>query len=459
MTFKKKNTGKTMVLATILLLVVSECLLPIGISASGTKSPWQMYGADCRHSKLSTYSTSLNNGTVLWTFDINESTTPYTSVIDSSGVIYVSDIVKSLYAINPNGSEKWHADFDSGPGTPALSPNEETVYIDCWDGKLYALDSSTGRIEWNYSTGSHVDCAPTVTEDGTIYFGSGDGNLYALNPDGSLKWSFDTGAPLYRSSPAVSENGMVIFAGKGSIYALNPDGSENWSLNISTEAIYKDISIGSDGTIYFAYGGEWTEAGFKPGKLYAINPNGSVRWIFSDNDSFGEPAIGPDGTVYIDGHKGLYAVSPDGDKKWLFEVQNSPPISPSIAIDKNGIIYYGVSGSQPTINSVNPNGSLRWKFETANTSKDEFLSPISIGKDGTVYVGVSGQNSILYAIGSSADTTGNSTTAGSPAWPYFAISGAVVLILLVVAAAWVWKKKRAGKKVREENRGGNDKYD
>lgn len=48
--------------------------------------------------------------------------------------------------------------------------------------------------------------------DGTIYMGSDDNRLYALNPDGTLKWFYQTD-DLIRSSPAIGANGTIYIAG------------------------------------------------------------------------------------------------------------------------------------------------------------------------------------------------------------------------------------------------------
>ena len=44
--------------------------------------------------------------------------------------------------------------------------------------------------------------------DGTIYVGSYDHHLYAVNPDGSQKWKFATG-DFVASSPAVGADGTI----------------------------------------------------------------------------------------------------------------------------------------------------------------------------------------------------------------------------------------------------------
>jgi outer membrane protein assembly factor BamB len=54
------------------------------------------------------------------------------------------------------------------------------VYIGGSDGKVYALDTATGRLRWAYTTGSHVDSSPAVA-GGTVYAESDDGTVYALD--------------------------------------------------------------------------------------------------------------------------------------------------------------------------------------------------------------------------------------------------------------------------------------
>src|SRR5476651_897531 len=47
-----------------------------------------------------------------------------------------------------------------------------------------------GLIKWGFATGSQVVSSPAIAADGTIYIGSLDGKLYAINPNGTKKWAF-----------------------------------------------------------------------------------------------------------------------------------------------------------------------------------------------------------------------------------------------------------------------------
>ena len=67
---------------------------------------------------------------------------------------------------------------------------------------------------------------------GTVYFGSADGFLYALNPNGSLLWKFETGGGSYGSA-AISLDETVYFASSdGNLYALDSEGSLKWKTGV-----------------------------------------------------------------------------------------------------------------------------------------------------------------------------------------------------------------------------------
>jgi hypothetical protein len=192
------------------------------------------------------------------------------------------------------------------------------------------------ELKWSFATGGPVDSSPAIGADGTIYVGSWDRNLYAINPDGSQKWSFTTGGQVM-FSPAIGADGTIyVGSSDPKLYAINPDGSQKWSFTtgglLTGGSPCTSLAIAADRTVYAASVG---------GKLYAINPDGSLRWSFATEGAiFSSPAIGADGTIYVGSEdNNLYAINPDGSQKWSFATGAQVESSPAIGAD--GTIYVG----------------------------------------------------------------------------------------------------------------------
>jgi len=54
-----------------------------------------------------------------------------------------------------------------------------TVYIGSRDNSVYALDAADGSQQWSFATGDRVRSSPTVV-GGTVYVGSNDNSVYAI---------------------------------------------------------------------------------------------------------------------------------------------------------------------------------------------------------------------------------------------------------------------------------------
>ena len=172
--------------------------------------------------------------------------------------------------------------------------------------------------------------SPAIGSDGTIYIGSTDFNLYAVNPDGYEKWRYELDGGIW-ASPVIGEDGTIYIGSVGgNFYAINPDGNLKWRKK-SEDSIISSAAIGSDGTVYYGTGNGW---------FNAFNPDGTQRWGENIGSTiFSSPAIGIDGTIYFgDGNGVLHAYNPNGTKKWERNT-NQGFIFSSPAISKFGTIY------------------------------------------------------------------------------------------------------------------------
>jgi len=143
--------------------------------------------------------------------------------------------------------------------------DDGTIYVVSGDNNLYAVNPD-GTEKWSFETGDWVWSSPAIGEDGTIYFGYYDFYLYALNSDGTEKWRFKTGRAV-GSSPAIGEDGTIYVSSyDNNLYAIHSEhtdgeaGTEKWRFKTGDFA-FPSPAIGSDGTIYF---------GSNDNNLYAI---------------------------------------------------------------------------------------------------------------------------------------------------------------------------------------------
>ena len=102
---------------------------------------------------------------------------------------------QTAHAESKPGTVLW--EFETGDAvssSPAIG-SDGTVYVGSWDKKLYAINGKTGVKLWEFETGRFaVVSSPAIGSDGTVYVGSDDNKLYAINGKTGVKlWEFETG--------------------------------------------------------------------------------------------------------------------------------------------------------------------------------------------------------------------------------------------------------------------------
>ena len=94
-----------------------------------------------------------------------------------------------------------------------------TVYAGSDDGTVYALDTATGGLRWAYTAGDSVS-DPAVA-GGTVYVGSLDFKVYALDAaTGRLRWTYTAGI-MPDSGPAAARGTIYVGSEDNKVYALN----------------------------------------------------------------------------------------------------------------------------------------------------------------------------------------------------------------------------------------------
>ena len=79
------------------------------------------------------------------------------------------------------GSKLWEFMTESAVfSSPVIGP-DNTLYVGSRDNNLYAINGKSAGKLWQFETGGEVWCSPTIGFGGTVYIGSVDKKLYALN--------------------------------------------------------------------------------------------------------------------------------------------------------------------------------------------------------------------------------------------------------------------------------------
>ena len=105
---------------------------------------------------------------------------------------------------------------------------------------------------WSFKTGGWVT-SPAIESDGTIYVGSDDNNLYAINPDGSKKWAYATNGVVY-SSPAIGSDGTLYFGSDdGYFYAIKTSNEDTVEAQPAEIAIDTYAGVMIEGTVGAKY--------------------------------------------------------------------------------------------------------------------------------------------------------------------------------------------------------------
>ena len=134
--------------------------------------------------------------------------------------------------------------------TADLVPGGSTLFVPA-GGTILALNTANGSTAWSHQlSGSPVQSRP-VLAGSTLYAGSTDGVLYALDAaTGTEQWRVDIGSPI--TTDLVNEDGVLYFATAGD----DASGPAFWAVDTNSQG--NDVlsyPVPGAGTIAFGQGG------------------------------------------------------------------------------------------------------------------------------------------------------------------------------------------------------------
>ena len=309
-----------------------------------------------------------------------------------NGVVYVGSNDGSLYAIDDaTGTQKWkfaaHARI---PSSPAVA--DGSVYFGAYDGNFYAIDAVSGKLRWKFSNpgerryaATHLHgslpagetmpdpfdvylSSPTVW-NGVVYFGSGDGNVYALDTaTGSLRWKYKTGDVVH-ASPAIVDGRVYLGSWDSYFYALDAaTGKEIWRFKTGEDPdIHNQVGIQSsatvvNGVVYF---------GCRDSNLYALDAaTGRQLWVYPNHGSWviTSPVVQGDKLYFATSDSALLHVLNAGNGTLIDSLQFQWPFFSSPSIAGSTLYLAGHDGKLVAIDLTS--WKIVWTFQTDGSLKN-----------------------------------------------------------------------------------------
>jgi glucose dehydrogenase len=190
------------------------------------------------------YALNAANGRTVWTYQAAGSVKASPTL--KGATLYFGDYSGHVQAISErSGRRLWVSGSEGaliGSGTfySTAAVVYGRVFLGNTDGRIYAYDAASGRLDWAVQTGAYVYASPAVTDapglGPTIYLGSYDGTFYALNArSGQMAWTFNAHGRISGSATIVG--GIVYFADLGE--------HRSYGLGISTGRVAFQMDTGS----------------------------------------------------------------------------------------------------------------------------------------------------------------------------------------------------------------------
>lgn len=270
-----------------------------------------------------------------------------------------------------------------GPARSSAAIAEGKVFFGSGDGLVYALELGSGKEVWKFKTEDLIEATPLVI-DGTVYIGSSDTFFYALEAKtGALKWKYQTGDKILGGANWVraADQSLRIVVGSydGKLHCLEPStGRALWTYE--TANYINGAPAIAQGRIIF---------GGCDAILHAVDAEGK-KVNETEAGAYIAGSVAAYGDVAYFGHYGDEVLGVDfvaGKVLWRFKERDFPYFSSPAVTDKVVVI----GGRDKRLHCLDrATGKKQWEFVT-KAKVDS--SPVIVGDrivvgsdDGRLYV-------------------------------------------------------------------------
>ena len=174
------------------------------ITAAAAVTADTVYFADFTH----LYALAVETGVERWRFKLDTAALFFAPIVANNIVFTTSK--HAIHAVDTqNGREVWQRTFQEFDVIPAAATGDQ-LYVKAVN-QLWALDSATGEVQWNYATVNFLSL-PVITAEELYLIVRGDNgsSLQALRrTDGKLVWQSEK-LQLSNSAPVAAGNAIYV---------------------------------------------------------------------------------------------------------------------------------------------------------------------------------------------------------------------------------------------------------
>lgn len=362
----------------------------VGLAASTAGLAQSVFRGDAAHSGVYASQGPRRFHRVLWTFTTGERIV--SSPVYGDGTIFFGGDDGSIYAVEAaSGRQLWrHATGGPVAGSPAVV--DGTVYVMSYDGKFYALNAKTGVPRWKFTTGGErrfearglhgmqprnqtiadafdIYLSSPVVAQGAVYFGSGDGNVYALDAaSGTLRWKYPTGNVVH-ASPAYANGVVFVGSWDSYFYAIDAtSGALKWRFHSGEDPdLHNQVGFQSspavvDGVVY---------TGCRDSNLYALDAaTGHEKWRFGTELSWviTSPAVVDGKVIFGTSDSSRYHVVDAATGKGVQRSQGKAYMFSSPAVAGDTVLIGVLNGTLESRDLAT--GAVLWSFETEASKRN-----------------------------------------------------------------------------------------
>jgi len=235
------------------------------------------------------------------------------------GAAKKEESVKPVWTFECEDEIRGGASYDNG-----------TIYVGAYDNNLYAVNATDGSFVWKFPTNGPVVSKPAFG-DGHVLFGSRDKNLYSVNArSGKINWSYQTGGPIF-SSPRVTEGYVLIGSDDGNLHLVQLISGRGIVRFFCEGPVRSTPLINNDGMIY---------VGTEDGLMMGMDSKGTVKWRQKAKRAVTASPLLLKGTLFFASLDGLlYAMEPkSGFVVWRFRMNKGSVTTPC---NSENLIYLG----------------------------------------------------------------------------------------------------------------------